>query len=190
MAAMKSYLSDAIEDAPYYHCFMHVVMGLAERGYLSNPRKKVQFNFDKNLRRRHNSILMLECLSEWPGCEYGQYIDAGDIRFLSHEHIEIQAACLLAHDTMKHLDNILLAEGLPTRKSLNRLLKTNRFLCHIYNKEYFEDISKIIDSYDNNNTSWRDDYPQWLLERRLDDNNSNRIGYLLSTIPAKPIIIK
>lgn len=190
IAAMISNLPETIEDAPYFSSFMHVVMGLAERGYLAEPRKKVQFNFDLNLRRRHNSILMLECLLQWPDCEYVKYIDAGDIRFLSHEHMEIQAACLLAHDTMKHLDNILLAEGVPTRKSLKSLLNTKRFICHIYGKDYFDDISRIIESYDNKDILWRDDYPQWLLERKLDDNNSNRIGYLLSTVPPKPIIIE
>jgi hypothetical protein len=190
IAAMKSNLPEAKEDAPYFKCFTHVVMGLAERGYLSKPRQMVQFTFDQNLQRRYNSILMLKLLSQWPNCEYGQYIDTDDVRFLSHKHVEIQAACLLAHDTMKHLDNLLLAEGLPTRKSLDRLLKTHRFLCHIYNNEYFEDISRLLKTYDEKNILWRNDYPEWLLQQKLDDNNSNRIGYLLSTIPPKQIIIE
>lgn len=188
--AMYSNLPEAKEDAPYFNCFMRVIMGLAERGYLSQPQKKVQFNFDKNLRRKHNSILMLELLSQWPDCEYARYIDIGDERFLSHEHPEIQAACLLAHDTMKYLDNILLAEGLPTRKSLNRLLKTNRFICHVYDRGYFDAISKIMKEDVDKFNAADSDYKQWLLKRRIDDNNTNKITYLLSTIPPKPIIIR
>ncbi len=48
IAAFKENLPESLEDAPYYHCFSHVVMGFAQLGYMSIPREKVKFTFDRN----------------------------------------------------------------------------------------------------------------------------------------------
>jgi hypothetical protein len=184
IAAFKDNLPDSIEDAPYYHCFSRVVMGFAELGYLSIPREKVKFVFDQNTKVKYNSILMLEYLSSLSEYNYSEYIDKGEIGFaLSREKIEIQAADLFAHETMKYLDNQLIAANRSIRKSLENLLNTGRFKCYCYERGYFEAIKNRLEYLEKEDNSWSEEYKNWLLKRKLSDNNSNRIRYLINLNP-------
>ena len=188
IAAFKSNLPKAKKEAPYFSCFMRVVMGLAEVGYLSIPRQKVEFAFDINIYRQYNSARMLEVLSRWPDCKWAQYIITDRMRYLSHKEFEMQVACLLAREPFKYLDNILTGEGRNIRASTQKLLSTGRFRFHTYERGYFEDISQFMKDHADEFNKEDSAYRQWLKDKGIKvDNITNQIYWLLTVFPPKPI---
>jgi hypothetical protein len=178
VAAFYNNLPDSKENAPYYHCFSNVVMGLAEVGYLSVPREKVRFVFDKNEKVRFNSQLMLDYLSLFDS-PYSEYIEEGDITFSSRKAIEVQAADLFAREVMKELDNQIGSVKRYRRKPLIALYRTNRFKWGTLTRKDFEIIGKYIEKVKQDKL-WDDDYQKWLLKtKRKIDNDTNRITYLI-----------
>lgn len=186
--AFRSSLPKAKKEAPYFSCFMRIIMGLAEVGYLSIPRQKVQFAFDMNIRRQYNSALMLKVLSRWPNCKWAQYINDYEIRLLSHKVMEMQAACLLAREPFKYLDNILIGEERNIRASTQKLLSTGRFRFHTYERGYFEIISQYMKEHDDEFKIEDSHYRQWLRDMGIKaDNITTQLYWLLTVFPPKPI---
>lgn len=179
IAGFKDNLPESINDAPYYHCFARVVIGFAQLGYMSIPRQKVKFIFDRNYKVKYNSILMLEYISNLSEYYYSEYIDDGEIGFATNKLVEIQATDLFAHEIMKELDNQLGPVKRPRRKSLTELYKTGRFRWGISTRHDFEVIKNEMEYLENENNIRHEDYKQWLSSYRLIDNNSNRIRYMI-----------
>lgn len=177
VAAFKELMPDAVKDAPYYNCFMRVVMTFAEYGYLFGPQQTTKFIFDRNTKIQYNSIYLVEYLSKLSEYPYSSYID--DIGFASDKKEEIQAADLFAHETMKYFDNRLMTVNLPLRKSLKALFNTKRYRCFYSDRTYFESIKKELEYLEQEDSKWREEYQRWLLKHKIVDNNSNKTRYLI-----------
>ncbi len=179
IAAFKKYLPDSSEDAPYYHCFSYVVMGFAQLGYMSVPREKVKFTFDRNPKIKYNSNLMLDYLETLSEYNYTEYIDGGEVSFASREMIQIQAADLLAYEVMKELDNQIGPKKRYRRKPLIELIRTGRFRFDAYTRRDFEFIKKQLENLEKGDNLWRQEYQEWLVKtKRKIDNDSNRMSYM------------
>jgi hypothetical protein len=181
IAAFKENLPDTSEDAPYYHCFVHVIMGFAKIGYMSIPREKVKFTFDRNLKVKYNSNLMLDFLTTLSEYDYSEYIERGEVSFASNEMVQIQAADLFAYEIMKELDNQIGPIKRDRRKPLIALKRTGRFRWAAYTRRDFEFIRKELEYLEKeDNLDWRQEYQKWLMKtKRKIDNDSNRMSYML-----------
>lgn len=180
IAAFKENLPDSLENAPYYHCFAHVIMAFAQLGYMSIPREKVKFTFDRNYKIKYNSNLMLEYLETLSEYDYSEYIEDGEVSFASRKLIQIQAADLFAREVMKELDNQIGPIKRYRRKPLRALFNTGRFQWGAYTRKDFEAMKNYLDKFKEQNSSWNDDYQEWLLKtKRNIDNDSNRMIFML-----------
>lgn len=180
VAAFKENLADASEEAPYYHCFSHVVMGFAQLGYMSIPRDKVKFTFDRNPQIKYNSNLMLDYLETLSEYDYSKYIDSGEVSFASREMVQIQAADLFTFEVMKELDNQIGPVKRRRRRPLIELKRTGRFRWDAYTRRDFEFIRKHLEYLKKEDPLWCEGYQKWLLKtKRIIDNDSNRMTYML-----------
>jgi len=80
---------------------------------------------------------------------------------------------------MKHFDNFFGPIKRPTRLSMEELIKTKRFKCEYYHRDYFEDFSKKLDMIEQKSGITRAGYEKWLIEQGCQDNAENRTKYLI-----------
>ena len=93
--------------------------------------------------------------------------------------VPIQAADLLARETMKHLDNQIGPERRRMRRSMAALNETGRFRFRYHIREYFEDLKRKMVHLEGLTGVKESEYAAWLSRHRLLDNNTNRLQYLI-----------
>jgi hypothetical protein len=169
---------DTVDNEPYNICFRDVVMHFAEIGYLSIPQQKVKFTFDINVKTMTSANELYAYLKSTSDWKYAEYLN--DISFAQRNNIGIQAADIIARETMKHYDNIIVGPAKrPVRLSMQELISTNRYTFKYYS-------TKILSFYKENRERVQEmagfttkDYEQWLFNNGLADNIVNRNKFLL-----------
>jgi len=178
----KAFMPDAHENGPYFHCFSKVIMACAQVAYFHIPKQTVKFIFDINYRVRYNAAFLYEnYLTNLKGWEYGSSLE-DELRFAINKTAEIQVADLLAHETMKYLDNQLTSTQRRVRESLRTLMDTRRFKWFLLTKRYCQGFKKQWDSLEaemGGAGSMRKPYEQWLQKNNRQDNCENKTQYLI-----------
>lgn len=173
---------DAGSDMPYYTCFRNVVQECGDLALLSIPQEKVEFTFDHRLESNYNAGILYDYMAKlksWPASSYLQE----KISFASRKYIGIQAADLVARETMKHLDNIVGPTKRNTRRSYSALLETKRFRFTFFDKQWFADFRSDFARVASSCGVDPKEYRAWLDERGLADNISNRHRYMFEKHP-------
>jgi hypothetical protein len=165
-----------LKEGPYYHCFLSVVIKFIKLARISLPPQVVKFVFDINHKMEYNAAYLYEnYLFKQPEYkEYAQYMGK-ELAFATSEKIGIQVADLISHEAMKHWDNIYFTHNKRhTRKSIEELFNSNRFMWNYYGRDYFNMMDKKLQQ-----SSWQEDYKKWLSKYRRQDNAENRTKYLI-----------
>ena len=165
-----------LKEGPYFHCFLAIVIKFIKLARISLPSQSVKFVFDINHKMRYNAAFLYEnYLFKQPEYkEYSQYMEK-ELGFATSEKIGIQVADLISHEAMKHWDNIYFTKNKRhTRKSMEELFNSNRFMWRYYGTEYFNRMANKLEK-----STWQEDYKKWLSKYRRQDNAENRTKYLI-----------
>lgn len=178
LAGFSEAFPDALPDYPYFMCFLRVIKDCAEAAYLLIPRETVKFTFDHRPDAEHHASSIYDYMTtqtEWKShsCLHGE------VGFASRKVVPIQAADLLARETMKHLDNQLGLVQRPMRGSMRELDGTGRFRFTYHVAEYFQDLKSKMQTLENLTGLKESNYATWLKEHNVLDNRSNRLRYLI-----------
>jgi len=176
LAGFNEAFPDAPQDQPYFMCFVRVVIECAWAGYVSIPRQKVKFTFDNRPDSQHYAGSLYGYMATLPEWKVRPFLH-NEISFACRKTVPIQAADLLARETMKHLDNQIGPVKRPMRKSMEALARTKRFRFIYHMKSFLEELRK----HANGLLGDEDGYSEWLSQNKLQDNNPNRLRYLIQT---------
>ena len=179
LAGFNETFPDVLPDQPYYMCFVRVVIDCADVAYLSVPRQSVKFTFDHKLETEHHAAAVYNYMVNLP--EWGLHsVLHREIGFADRRsRVPIQAADLLARETMKHLDNQIGPERRRMRRSIAALNETGRFRFTYHMREYFEDLKRKMVHLEGLTGVKESEYAAWLSRHRRLDNNTNRLQYLI-----------
>jgi len=180
VGAYRQYLPDALQDAPYFHCFIRVILDFVKLTRWIIPQQKVKFIFDINPKTQYNAAFLYDnLLAIRKGYEeYTIYME-DEIGFATNKTIGIQVADLFTKETMKHFDNMFGPKKRPPRKSLKTLISTGRFSCNYYHRDYFQDFKNKLSEIEKQSGMSSEKYKEWLINRKCLDNAQNRTKYLI-----------
>jgi hypothetical protein len=180
--AIKAYIHDDTDYIFHGWCFQQVVMYFAEKVAKKYPGEKVKFIFHKNSETNPATTELYDWLTKLPEWEYKYSpILHPSIEFIwAEEDIGIQAADLIARETMKYCDNFIVG---PTernmRKSIKTLVDSEKYLFQFFSKNEFEYWENQVKKYEKEIDYNDDEYKAWLSGRKLNDNKVNRIRYMI-----------
>lgn len=180
MVAFQNVFVDHLEEIPYYKCFREVIVQLTKHAYRSIPRDRVKFTFDQRLEIQYNAAALYQYMAQLPESDWEcAPLLFEELSFASRKAIGIQAADLLARETMKHLDNMIGPVVRPMRRSMATLRASHRFGFDFYMREYFEDFSRKFQQMSAAQGLEADRIREWLTRHKLMDNHANRLRYLI-----------
>jgi len=179
LKGFKTFLPEALYDAPYYHCFMRVLFYFTNKASMIIPQQMVKFTFDINPKTRYNAAFSYEnFLKNHKDWERNSIIE--EVSFATNSTVGIQVADLFAGETMKYCDERFGLNRRPDTASIYELLKTGRFKCDYVGSEYFQKLKNHIDNFKQNYSPKEyEDYNKWLLKHRRKDNTENRTKFLM-----------
>lgn len=185
--AYKKLFPEGLDIAPYFSCFVRVILFFARLAYHYIPRQpKAKFIFDRNSKTNFVSVSLVDYFTNLTEYDYSSFV--GQIAFDSIDTTGIQVADLLARETMKHMDNQIGPVKRRMRLSMASLLKTDRF-DFIWNDEtYWEDFRTKIDYIEQQTGMNYENYKEWLLKQRCIDNGESRNRYLFYTDSLKKAV--
>jgi hypothetical protein len=163
-----------LPDEPYFWCMSEVIRYFGLLAHLSIPRERIKFLFDRKTEIEHNAASIYSYILSKPEWMLRPYLE-DQIGFSSRESVGVQAADLVARETMKHLDNRMAAVRRRTRQSFAALGATGRFRFRFYEQDVFEAMKRKMADMDMPTIP---EYLEWLRQFNLTDNASNRIKYL------------
>ena len=178
--AYRTFMPDALEDAPYFQCFVRVILETVKWARLIIPQQKIKFTFDINHKVQYNAAFLYEnLLVKRP--EYIKYTSLmdKDLGFATSETVGIQVADLFTRETMKHYDNQFGPIQRPLRLSMDALIKTKKFLCTYYHENYFKAFKEKLKELEQETGLSQEDYQKWQLKHNCQDNAENRIRYAI-----------
>ena len=167
-----------LPDHTYYSALLRTVDFLVERARAIKADELVKIIFDRHKRTEHNTGLLYKYASE-EGRWQDESVLADGLSFASRDEIGIQAADLWAREFMKYFDGHLFSEEYVARPQCQVLLDTRRFGGDLQCAEYFEDMKLKMPILETETGMGREQYISWLKRKRRQDNQSNRIVYMM-----------
>jgi hypothetical protein len=167
-----------LTDHPYHVCFLDALKYFTQVSRLSIPPGVSRFIFHRRHETEYNAseIYGYFCkLSEW------KPFMGDSVSFESDASARVQAADLVARESMKHLDNSLTSNR-PRRQSFITLQDTRRFVFIEYRRDSFEMMKERRAEL--GSAADFPDYHQWRAGLKLDDNMTARVRYLNAVDPA------
>jgi hypothetical protein len=158
-------------DFAYHKCFIETVVRII-RDSIGLCYRELKFTFDN--RQGQGSISTLyEYLTSWPEWKDFPLSFADKMHFTSRRNPRIQAADLLARETMKALDHKL--QGHKLRASFATLASTcKHFQFDYLMPEYFAQMREGLDARIQRK---KRKYAKWLLSVNAQDTIENRYRY-------------
>lgn len=169
-------LPDAVEQFPYYFCFGRVVYHFAKIARLCLPLAKVKFTFHQNLAVQKSAADLYHDMLTYPEWNDRKFV-ADEISYATSKTCEIQAADLWTREVRKHTEDRLASDRCIMRPALRLLRQSHRFGFDVYEKSYFESMTKDWDKWHRGATV--EQYSQWRRKNRLRDSGNARIRFLV-----------
>lgn len=168
---------DAVDEWPYYLCFSGAVARAAAVGRLSIPPENVKVIFDRNFDREYNTGRLYDFMVREERWKISAFLSS-QIAFDDHRSaIGVQAADLLARETMKFLDNRLSANTRWTRQSFVELNKVQRFRFEFFTRQRLETIRKQTHQITSHPALDRV-YAKWMAHKGLTDTLPTRLKFI------------
>jgi hypothetical protein len=140
-------------------------------------KRQVEFTFDNRQGKEYNVGLLYKSLVHAPQIRDKNVFYSDEIKFDNRKNPRIQAADLMARETMKFLDNYIGPVRRPHRDSL-KALANHRIQFVAYEGPYFKDFREKLPELAKRLRVDMREYDRWLSENKLVDNASNRLHYM------------
>lgn len=180
LAGHREFFTDVPQDISYMKCSTEVLKHFIQDSTAS-AEDPLEFTFDHRQESEYNAGFLYSSMVNWNEWKGKSIFLSRKISFDSRKNPRIQAADLLARETMKHLDNMVGPIKRPTRKSMEALTSTSRIAFDFLMREYFQGWFNAMPELQVRSGFTRDDYGAWLKENKLLDNISSRIRFLIWT---------
>lgn len=171
----RKYFPNITPEFAYHRCFLEVADRLI-RDAIGMRHQDLKFTFDGR-EGKGTTGLMYDWISsqrEWKD----SILFADEISFANRKNPRIQAADLLARETMKGLDHKL--KGKKLRKSLVTLADTAKHFQFGYlMEEFFCQVSQKMDDMQKVAGFCEADYREWLKKKRLHHSLSSMHRFLI-----------
>jgi hypothetical protein len=178
IAGVRAAFPDVLKDQIYLSCFLRSIKYMADKALLRIPRSAIHFTFDQHDETEYNSGLLYEYLKADTQGD-GEALLSEEISFGSRKSVGIQAADLWARELMKRFDSCLFDERSTERPQWNMLMRTKRFGADFVYGGYFADLRARYESISTELGMNPSEYRAWLVKKRRQDNQSNRILYMM-----------
>ncbi len=178
-----------VANSPYLLCFSHVVMECAETARVLMPPGKVHFTFDRNDENKGTATFMYDCYTKSEWVRSHEYLD-GEISFASREgKAPIQAADLVARETMKQFEREL--SGLSGKRlSMEALLRAHRFVFKYLRDADFGELGRQADALGGGKDGpLRKEYEAWLAKHRCPDTSINRMRFRMLQLNKTELVL-
>ena len=160
-------------EIAYYKAFAELLESV--KNLCVHFRLPAKFTFDISPENEYNAGVLYEGARE-VSPEMLEWFDP-EISFVSAKHsARLQMADLLAYEAMKNVDNAL-QPIIRKRRSWDALAKTERFDVIAYGQEWFEDTKRNMPRLEELSGFNRQDYIQWLKDRKRQHSTSNLIHF-------------
>lgn len=175
LAAVQESFPEILPDVGYYKCLLKVVSWLVEN-VAAKLNEPIEFTFDNREHSNFNARKLYQSMvakSDWPAA----VLMIESPRFDSRQNPRMQMADLVAREAMKDLNCQLGPAERERRKSMVSLFTRGHFNFGVIDREYCESWRSAVEKTERmSNIGER--LSRWLMERRLDDNWSNRIAFM------------
>lgn len=167
-------------DIFYYWCFANVVKYFNSIANLHIPKQKAKFIFHQNDSIDYSAGLLYHHFANLPDFKFNSLFD--EISFATQKKVGIQCADLFAREIMKHIENrFLMNKKRNLRESLRVLSSTGRFEFLYQDKKYLENFKKTVQKIDQEKNFNTDlEYKEWLVNKKLQNNTTNKIIFLIT----------
>jgi hypothetical protein len=166
-----------LDEHLYHYCLTDALKYFTQVAKFNIPPGVSQFTFHRRVESEHNAR---EVYSYFSGIPEWQAFMGRDLTFDDDASVRIQAADLVARESMKHLDNAI-GQSRPRRRSWIALKRSGRFVFMEYRRDSFERMKARAAELHGPNIP---EYCQWIADRKLGDNMSNRIHFMNAQDPA------
>ena len=177
LAAAKREFPKAFRNQAYYSCFLRTVYHLADQAHIFVPIDEIQFIFDQNREVQYNAGLLYQYVVE--ANSWREPFLAETIAFKTRKNIGIQAADLWVRELMKRFDSWVFDNRSMQRRPWQILRSTNRFSGEFICAEYFVDLKRRLPEIQLATGMKESDYRGWIKKKRRQDNDSNRIEFMI-----------
>jgi hypothetical protein len=167
-----------LPDWGYYACFLSCVQ------YFTTTQKHhdgtpMTFTFDHRMESEHNAGVLFDVVVNLPEWKDDNIFWDATINFGSPKNdVRLQAADLLARETMKALDNVIGPKPRPPRKSVLALKAAGeRFKFELLDNRFCKRVHKQINN-DRAFLGGGEVYDQWLAENKQSDCWSSRFRFM------------
>lgn len=182
LAGHREFFPDVPQDISYMKCFTEVLKHFIKNS-ITSAEEPLEFTFDHRRESEYNAAFLYSSMVNWNEWKGKNIFVRAKISFDSRKNPRIQAADLLARETMKHLDNIVGPVRRKTRKSMLELASTKgqRIKFDMLTREYCQSWFNAMDQLQVSSGFTRSGYAAWVKENKLADNVSSRIRFLIWT---------
>lgn len=174
LAGQKKVFPDTPGGLPYYKCFIELVQKM--KNCAAYNQQQVKFTFDMRPEGEHNTGVLYSLAKR--AKEWNPHLDSEISFACSRENPRVQVADLWARETMKGLDNTTGPVRRDPRKSLVCLSDTGRFHIDVFAEEWFRGLKENLPQLEKITRMSMREYAEFLHNRRLVDNMSNRFAYI------------
>lgn len=175
LAAFRECFTEAPDDAPYFICFIDVLRRTAERA--AQLTQSIEYTFDRRQQSEYNAGALYGILVNRPEWKANIFMHT-KVSFDCNRNPRIQIADLVAHETMKDLDNEIGSRKIPVRKSMLALRESGNFFFGKMGREYCAWWRDQMSEPDAGVGFTQKGYSDWLDSHRLNDNLANRFRHL------------
>jgi len=177
LAGYRKYFPDITQDMAYSRCFIECAERVI-RDSISLGHRYLKFTFDSRQGSGTTALLYAYIASqpEWKD----SILLADEISFGNRQDPRIQAADLLARETMKELDRVVGGTARPQRKSLGALAGAGgRFQFRYLMREFFASMTEQMAEMGKIAGFSKGDYVRWLQQTGAQHNLSSMHRFLL-----------
>jgi hypothetical protein len=177
LQAYDRIMLDRAKHAPYFFCFVQVIIHCVKRVHEYFSKQQVKFTFDINDKIQFNAAFLYDRYLT-KRRDYKELLSCmGDeLSFASRTVIGIQVADLFTFETMENLDNNFI--GIKQKRgSLEALEKTDRFHIEHFEESDFESLRQHFS--EQRIAADQRSYEEWRKRHRCNDNTENRTRYLM-----------
>lgn len=161
---------------PYYMCFAGVLSCICQIAHLSIPLEDIKVVFDNSPEQELDSARIFDFIAHQPGA-LPCILEEG-IQFGNHRKTPgLQVADLLAHETMKDLDNRIGPKQRWPRQSLIELQRSNRFAAVLYDRQKLEQHRIAADELHADAEKGRA-FAAWLNNNEIRDSVHARLRFM------------
>jgi hypothetical protein len=184
LASYREYLPGENPENGFIHSFLGVLNYCSKLAVEQNAL--VEFIFDNRQGKEYNANLLFKAFRGSPPWRNKNIFSRPEIRFDTRKNPRIQAADLVARESMKGLDNYIGPTRRLERQSL-KLLARHGIEFVAYEGPYFRDFREKLTELKERTHFKENEYLDWLAESKRTDNQSNRIHFIIYKDQSDPL---